>query len=123
MAGVRIDDPLPILRATSQRLDACRRAIDNTALGLNHTTPLVALHDLGNHDVAPGTQPRPPARARGHGVAQGLTNGPDVSTQPIRTDQQWTGEGTAPDALDQAADQRHVALLADFSAQPQPGLH
>src|SRR5439155_9805210 len=35
----------------------------------------------------------------------------------------WTGEGTAPDALDQAADQRHVALLADFSAQPQPGLH
>jgi hypothetical protein len=36
-----IDDTLPTLRATSQRLDACRRAINNAAVGLSHAPPLV----------------------------------------------------------------------------------
>src|SRR5207237_7322733 len=68
----RVDDPLT-LRAPPERLDACRRTIDNAACGLDHPSPLVALDDLGDQDIAPWTQSRPSTRARGHGIAQGLT--------------------------------------------------
>src|SRR5437870_7040345 len=118
----RVDHPVA-LRATSERLDACRCAIDNAALRLNDATTLVAFDHLGDQDVAPGPQPRPPARARAHGIATGLAHRSDVSTQPISTDQQRTGRGAAADALDQPPDQGHVALLADLAAQPQAGLH
>ena len=43
----RIDDPVA-LRAPSERLDACWRAIDNATFGLDHPSPLVALDDLGD---------------------------------------------------------------------------
>jgi len=52
----RIDDPVA-LRAPSERLDACRRAINNAAFGLDRPSPLVALDDLGDQDMAPWTQP------------------------------------------------------------------
>src|SRR5262249_11957653 len=72
--------------------------------------------------MAPGTQPGPSALPRVDGIAQGLPNGPDVGHQAIGTDQQGTTCRTAPDAFDQAPDQRHVALLADLTAQPQARL-
>src|SRR4029453_3998509 len=55
------------LRAALQHLDACRCAIHDTALGLDDTPPLVALDDLGNQDVAPGTQPGPSTLLSGVG--------------------------------------------------------
>ena len=54
----RIDHPVP-LRPASERLHACRRAIDNAAFGLDHPPPLVALDDLGDQDMAPRTKPGP----------------------------------------------------------------
>ena len=45
----------------SKRLDACGRAVDNAAVGLDDTAPLVALdHLVADQDVAPGAQPRSP---------------------------------------------------------------
>src|SRR4029450_12875007 len=70
-----IDDPIA-LRAASERLHACRRAIDTAALGLDHTPSLVELDDLGDQDMAPRTKPCPPALACVHGIAKGLPNGP-----------------------------------------------
>src|SRR3977135_2897882 len=116
----RIDDPAA-LRAPSERLDACRRAINNAAFGLDHPSPLVALDDLGDQDMAPWTQSGPSTRARVHGIAKGLPNGPDGGHQAISTAQQGTMYGTTPHAFDQASDQRHITLLADFAAQPQAG--
>ena len=42
----RVDDPIT-LRAPPERLDACWRAIDNAAFGLDHPSPLVTLDSLG----------------------------------------------------------------------------
>src|SRR5256885_4178301 len=109
----RVDHPVA-LRATSERLDACRCAIDNTALRVNDATTLVAFDHVGDQDVAPGPQPRPPARARAHGIAKGLANRADGRTQPISTEQPRTGRGAAADALDQPPDQGQVALRADL---------
>src|SRR5438874_313544 len=117
-----VDDAVA-LRAPSERLDACGRAVDNAAVGLDDTALLVALHHLGDQDVAPWTQPWPSARARAHRIAKGLANRSDVRMQPISTEQQRTGRGAAADALDQPPDQGQVALLADLAAQPQAGLH
>ena len=47
-----IDHPVAV-RATSERLDPSGRAIDKAAFGLDDTPLLVALDDLGDHDVAP----------------------------------------------------------------------
>src|SRR5215813_7771287 len=55
----RVDHPVA-LRATSERLDACRRAIHHAALRVNDATTRVAFDHLGDQDVAPGPQPRPP---------------------------------------------------------------
>ena len=68
----RIDAPVA-LRAPSERLDACRRAIDHAAFGLDHPSPLVALDDLGDQDMAPWTQSGPSTRARVHGIARSCT--------------------------------------------------
>src|SRR5712692_9541371 len=62
----RIDDPVA-LRAPSECLDACGRAIDNAAVGLDDATTLIAFDHLGDQDIAPGAQPWPPALARVHG--------------------------------------------------------
>src|SRR6266849_4408778 len=97
----RIDDPVA-LRAPSERLDACRRAIDNAAFGLDHPSPCVALEDLGDQDMAPGTQPGSSTRARVYGIAEGLPNGSDGGHQAISTDQQGTMCRAAPHAFDQA---------------------
>ncbi len=43
----RVDAPLTLC-APPERLDACRRAIENAAFGLDHPSPLVALDDLGD---------------------------------------------------------------------------
>ena len=42
-----IDHAVP-LRAASERLHACRRAIDNAAVGRDHPSPLVTLDTLGD---------------------------------------------------------------------------
>jgi hypothetical protein len=65
-----IDHSVP-LRPASERLHVCWRAINNAAVSRDHPPPFVALDDLGDEDVAPGTQPRPPTHARGHGIAKG----------------------------------------------------
>src|SRR5712691_4214608 len=95
-----------------------RRAIDNAAFGLDHPSPFVALDDLGDQDMAPGTQPGSSTRARVYGIAEGLPNGSAVGHQAISTDQQGTMGRTAPHALDQPPDQGHVPLLADLATQP-----
>ena len=41
----------------------------------------------------------------------------------VRTEQERAMQGTATDPFDQAPDQRHVAVLADFTTEPQAGLH
>jgi hypothetical protein len=71
---------------------------------------------LGDEDMAPWSQPWSSALARLHGVAQGLANGSDVGHQAIGAEQQWTGRGTASNALDQAPDQRQITLLTDLTA-------
>ena len=50
----RIDHAIA-LRLAPQCLHMRWRAINHTPFDLNHPSPLVALHDLGNADVAPGT--------------------------------------------------------------------
>src|SRR5215510_822577 len=114
----RIDHPVP-LRPASERLYACRCAIDDAAFGLDYPPPLVALNDLGDQDVTPWTQPGPSTLTRAYRIAKGLANRPDVGAQSIGTEQQRTVRGTAPHPLDQPPDQRHVTLLADLAAQPQ----
>ena len=81
-----IDHPVP-LRPASERLHACRRAIDNAAFSLDHSPPLVALDNLSDQDMAPRTQPWPSTLARTRGIAKGLANRPDVRAQPIGTEQ------------------------------------
>src|SRR5215510_5023099 len=112
----RINHPVP-LRSASERLYPCRRAIDKTAFGLHHPPPLVALDHLGNQNMAPWPQAWSSALARLHRVAKGLPNSADVGHQAIGAEQQRTVRRTAPDARNQAPDQRHVALLADLTAQ------
>src|SRR5215831_13640117 len=118
----RVDDPVA-LRPAAECLHACRRAIHNAALRVDDATTLVAFDHLGDQDVAPGPQPRPPAFPRAHGIAKGLANRSDVGAQPISTEQQRTVHGAAAHSLDQPPDQGHVTLLADLAAQPQAGLH
>src|SRR5262245_4615992 len=67
----RIDDSVA-LRTPPERFNACRGALDNAAFGLDHTSPLVALDDLRDQDMAPRTQPGPSALARVRGLAKGL---------------------------------------------------
>src|SRR6266478_5443059 len=81
----RIDDAVA-LRTPPERLHACRCAIDKAALGLDHTSPLGALDDLGDPDMAPRTPPGPSALPRVCGLAQGLPYGPNVRHQAIGTD-------------------------------------
>ena len=63
------------------------------------------------------TAGRPPPRV--HRITKGLPNGADVGAQAIGTEQQGRGSGAATHALDQPPDQRHVALFADLTGQPQ----
>src|SRR5262249_38066576 len=100
------------LRAASERLHTCWRAIDNTAFSRDHLSPLVTLDDLGDADVAPWSPPGPSARARMHGVAKGLTNRPDVCTQPIGAQQQRPGRGTTGEPPPTPAAQGKLALRA-----------
>src|SRR5215475_12999613 len=113
-----IDHPVP-LRPASECLHTGRRALDYAAFGRDHPPPLVALDDLGDEDLAPGTQPWSSALPRVYGIAKGLANGSDVGHQAIGAEQQRTVRGTAPHALDQAPDQRQITLLTDLTAEPQ----
>ena len=113
-----VDHPVP-LRAASERLHACRRAIHNTAFGLDHTPPLVALDDLGDADIAPRTELWPFTLTRMRD-REGFPNSPDVGHQAISTDQEGPMCRTASYPLDQPPDQGHVTLLTDLAAQPQP---
>src|SRR2546428_185591 len=45
------------LRATPERLDAGRRSVDEAPLDGDDTPLRIALDDLGNADMAPGTEP------------------------------------------------------------------
>jgi len=117
----RIDHPVPV-RPASERLHACRCAIDDAAFGLDYLPPLVALDDLGDQDIMPGTQSWSSALARVHWVAKSLPNSPDIGHQAISTDQQGPTCRTASHPLDQAPDQGQVPLLADLAPQPQTRL-
>src|SRR5262252_6462601 len=118
----RINHAVP-LRSASERLHACRCAIDTAAFGRDDTAPLVALDDLGDQHVRPRTQPRSSACTRLHGIAKGLPYGADVCHQAIGTEQQGLTYRTAFHAHNQPPDQRHVPLLADRTAQPQARLN
>src|SRR5215813_578780 len=113
-----VDHPTA-LRATSERLHACRRAIDKAAFRRDHPPPLVALDDLGDQDMAPRAQPWPSALPRVYGIAKGLPNSSDVGHQAIGAEQQRTVRRTAAHPLDQPPDQGQVTLLTDLTAQPQ----
>ena len=115
-----VDHALP-LGPTPERLHARGRAIHDAALDVDDTPLGVALHDLGNADVAPGAQPGTPVGSRPDRIAKGLANRADVGAQAIGTEQQRTLEGTGTHPLDQPPDQRHVALLTDLASQPQSG--
>src|SRR4029453_11983666 len=117
----RLDHPVP-LRAASERLHPCWCALDNAAFGLDDMSPRVALDDLCNADVAPGTQSRSSAWARVHGIAEGLPNSADVCHHPIGTDQQGPTCRTAPHTRNQPPDQGQGSPLAALTAQPQAGL-
>src|SRR5262249_61236335 len=80
---VRCIDDAVALRAPSERLDAGGRAVDNAAVSLDDTAPLVVLEHLVDQDVAPGAQPGPAALACGPGVATGSAESPDVRASPI----------------------------------------
>src|SRR5439155_25022709 len=105
-----------------ERLDACRCAIHHTALRVDDATTLVAFDHMGDQDVAPGTQPRPPAFACAHGPTTGLAHRLDVGAQPICAAQPRTVRGTATDPVNQLPDQGQVALRADLAAQPHARL-
>src|SRR2546427_10852589 len=102
----RIDDAVA-LRTPPERLHACRCAIDKAGLGLDHPWSLVALDDLGDQDVAPRTQPGPSALPGVHGLAKGLSYGPNVRHQAIGTDQQGTTGRAALHPLAQPSAQGH----------------
>ena len=116
----RIEHSVP-LRPASERLHAYRCAIDPAAFGLDDMSPLVALDDWRAQAIVPRTQSRSSARARMHGSAQGLPQGPAVSPQAIGTDHQGPTCRTASHALRQPPAQGQVALGADLTAQPPPG--
>ena len=59
--NVRCIDHAVSLRPTQEGLHACRRAIDNAAVGRDHMPPLVVFDDLGDQDMAPRTKPWPSA--------------------------------------------------------------
>ena len=118
---VRRVDHAVALRATPERLNACGRAIHDAALDVDDAPLGVALHDLGDADVAPGAQPGTPVGSRPDRIAKGLANRADIGAQAIGTEQQRAMEGTGAHPLDQPPDQRHVALLADLASQPQAG--
>src|SRR5262245_54553287 len=121
--NVRGVDHPAALRATAQCLDACWRALNNAALCVDDATTLVTFDDLRDQDMAPWTQPWSSALAGVYRIAKGLANGSEVGHQAIGTNQQRTVRSTTADPLDQPPDQRQVALLTDFPAKPQPGLH
>ena len=101
--------PPHLAKAPPERLDACRRAIDNAACGLDHPSPLVTLDDLGDQDMAPWTQSGPSTRARVHGIAKGLPHGPDVGLRPSVQTTRGRCVAAASHAFDQSSDQRHIA--------------
>jgi hypothetical protein len=113
--------PIPV-QPTSECLHACRRALDHAAFRRDHPAPLIALDDLGDQDIAPRAQLWSSARARVHGITQGLPNGPDGGHQAIGTDQQGATCRTAADPLDQPPDQGQVTRRADLTAHLQARL-
>src|SRR5439155_14353038 len=64
---VRRVDHAVSLRATPERLDAGGRAIHDAPLDIDDTPLGVALHDLGDQDMAPLTKSGPSTRTRVHG--------------------------------------------------------
>src|SRR5712692_1265348 len=57
-----VDDAVP-LRAASERLDACRRALYDAPLDIDDTPLGIAFHDLCDAEVAPGAQTGAPRGA------------------------------------------------------------
>ena len=116
-----VDHPVT-LRATSERLDTCGRAIDNAAFGFDDTPLLVALDDLGDQDVSPGPQPWTTAFAGRRRITEGLTNCPALGTQAIRTKQDRAVQSAGSHSFNKLPDERHVTVLVDFATEPQSGL-
>ena len=79
---VRRVDHAVALGPTPERLNARWGAIHEAAFDVDDTPLGVALHDLGDAEVAPRTPPRVSLCSRLHGGTQGLAPCPDVSTQP-----------------------------------------
>src|SRR5207247_4172422 len=113
-----VDHPVPV-RATPERLDPCGCSINDATLDVDNPPLLIPLDDLGDADVAPGTQPGTPVGSRADRVAKGLANRADVGAQAISTEQQGAREGTKTHALDQATNQRHITALAHLAREPQ----
>ena len=88
MYAVLICQPNGALRAPSERLDACGCAIYDAALRVDDAATLVAFDHLGDHDITPRAQPRPPALPRAHRIAKGLNN-TSVSTRHNGNKSTW----------------------------------
>jgi len=63
------------LRAASQRLDARRCAVDHTPFNVDAAPLGIALHDLGDAEVAPRAQPGTPVGSCPDRIATGLAHG------------------------------------------------
>lgn len=88
--------------------------VDDAPLG-------VALHDLGDADVAPGAQPGTPRSSHALRVAKRLADSPYIRAQAVGTDQERAVCGTAAHPLNAPTHQRHVALSTDLTSEPHAG--
>src|SRR5262245_38715746 len=115
----RVDHAVAV-RATLERLDARWCASYNTAFDVDHTPLHIALDNLRNTDVFPGTQLRASMGACPHRITKRLADGPYIGAQAVDTDQERAGGCTAAYPLNEAPNQRHVAVGAQLASQPQP---
>jgi hypothetical protein len=115
-----VDHACP-LRATLERLDACRRPGDDPTLDGDDAPLRIALHDLGDADMAPGTQPGASVRSCMLWITKRLPNRPDIGDAPVGTEQQRSVRRTSAHPLDEAMNQGEVAVCAHLARQPQTG--
>lgn len=108
------------LRAMPEPLDARWRAIHHAVFDVDHTPLRIGLDDLRHTDVFPGVQPRASMGTCPHRVTTCLTDGPYLGIQAVDTNQERAGSCTAAHSLDEAPNQRPVAVGAHLASQPQP---
>ena len=113
-----VDHSVPV-RATPKRLDPCWGTLHDAPLDIDNPLLRIALDDLRDADVAPGTQPGTSLGPRTLWRTKCLPNRSDVGDEPIGTAQQGAVDRTAAHPLDELTDQWHVAMFTDPAREPQ----